>query len=43
MSEYNYIQEEEEVEIENHDKCLFYTFFLGFTGYLLYYILKDTV
>jgi hypothetical protein len=30
-------------EIESDKKCLFYTFFFGIIGYLLYYIFKDTM
>lgn len=40
-TEYNHINEQEEEE--HHDKCFFYTFFLGFAGYLVYYIFKDTM
>jgi hypothetical protein len=31
------------VEIEPDKKCLFYTFFFGIIGYLVYYIFKDTI
>jgi hypothetical protein len=30
-------------EVNPRGKCLFYTFFFGFIGYLLYYVFKDTV
>jgi len=47
-TEYNHINEQEQEEQqheeeEHHDKCFFYTFFLGFAGYLVYYIFKDTM
>jgi hypothetical protein len=32
-----------ENNIEPEKKCLFYTFFFGIIGYLLYYIFKDTI
>ena len=30
-------------EVNPRGKCLFYTFFFGFIGYLLYYVFKDAV
>ena len=30
-------------QIEPDKKCLFYTFFFGIIGYLLYYVFKDTM
>jgi hypothetical protein len=40
----NYVNtQNDSVQIEPDKKCLFYTFFFGIIGYLLYYVFKDTM
>lgn len=34
-------QEMTQLHTISNNKCLFYTFFFGFIGYLIYYLIKD--